>query len=324
MSHQRRGGRTFQSYPKLHSPNNLSKVRVRNCVAVKKAMYPKRILYPLKYFSLWGFHCVPSIRIGGHIASLSVQAYHFGMSVWFTVSFIRAFHYLNHLMEFLDAINITFYNITAVLTYWLILCDSITKMKFETKFWHNFSRIYMKYHLISTIKWKFPAAIILLLIGHILCYSYAMFFDGTSRNSDTVLHFLFQLMIDSRVIFYVFHVELIACQLRKVSSELLEMRHQNGQNAVENIKRIRILIQLTFEMIELVNTIFGWSQLALVFLSFESTVTLMNSIYRQIHGKLDQFHGGTMTISSTIIAYRIIFHLFCINKYTADCYTVVN
>lgn len=308
---------------KLHSPNNLLQVRVGNCIVMEKATYPKRMLYPLKYFSLWGFHCVPSIRIGGQMASFTILTFHLVLSVWFSVNFIRVFDQLIRLLEPLDAINIFLYHMSAVSTYWLIFYDSIAKMKFEREFWHIFTDIYMKYHFKMIMKWKFLGTIIVLLVGHISCYAYALFVDNTSRETANVLHFLFQLMIDSRVIFYIFHVEIIACQLRKVSLEILKMRCESEFNAVKNMKRIRILIQLTFEMKDLVNMIFGWSQLALVFLSFESTLTLMNIVYRQIHGKLNTFDGGVMTFSSIIITYRIIFHLFYINKYTTDCYEVV-
>lgn len=256
-------------------------------------MFPKQIEYALKYFNLWGFHYIPSARIGGSLTSLAIFFCHFGLCVWFSFGFIQSYDELNSSMELLDALNIFLYNIMSVLTYWLITYDSITAMKVRNIFWCVFSEINQDYSMQRHfMRWDCLTAALILLVGNASSFVIAPFIDETSRKMSILPQYLFQSILDHRIMFYFLHMEVIVWQLQKINSELTEMREQRNNLTKNRFKWTRDYYHLTFKMVDQMNEIFGWSQFALVLLSFELSLTLLNNVFRQFHGKFDNFDDG--------------------------------
>lgn len=249
-------------------------------------MFPKWVQCTLKYYSLFSFHFIRTVTIGGNRITRLICLFHIGLCTW--CSFGSTFaDELETLMERLDALNFLLYYITSALTYTLIIYESCSNRSIENEFWKIYSRINNEFCRQKNVENRCN-----LIISAALCaidvFIAILSIAGEHTTSSAYLmrHHIFLIIWSNRILFYLLHLNVIDLQLRKSEAGINEIQR------LELFKWIRDYYELVHEMSDQVNVIFGWSHLASILLNFHSVLTFVNFIYRQIHRKFDRFNYG--------------------------------
>lgn len=311
-------------------------------------MIPKWIEYVLKYYSFWGFHAT-SFAFSRKIVHNSVFVAHIILCGWCTLQGWISFVDGAAFMEFLDVLNFSFYYITGILLYWLIIYDSFVSRNVEFRFWHNFFQIPDKFgRQLDATKFSFFIPLIALTIGDSFMFIFAIVFEKLSDVNAKMMHVILLGVIDHRIFFYLFHLHVVASQLRQLTMEVKQMQQNSLISGIFDRKRFNWIHKYYNSLYEMscdINQIFGWSHLVLITLSFLSLVTNLNFTYRKISGKAENINFGwyhhvqwlssfiwplqfnsfleITIVSVTYMICRITSHLLLINKYTNECYTPI-
>lgn len=202
--------------------------------------------------------------------------------------------------ENLDVVNFLLYYVASVITYWLIIYDSFANRSLQFKFWNLFDRMNQNYGESIYQKGDYLTGCIALTLIDIVAFGLS-FCDDTTPTFNKILHFFFLGVFDNRIFYYILHLKLIACKLQSIE---IQMKHQQGNLTEKRIKSISNHYRLTYEMSDCVNMAFSWSQVALVMLTFYTSVTFLNIAYRLAHAKFNKIVAGTTSIS---IAQKLLY-----------------
>lgn len=265
-------------------------------------MFPKWISFVLKYCTLWGFYSPPCSSLQSKLFSFPIFCLHFGLCTWCSLNYIKSFFHMQRLIEFLDVLNFLFYYVNCAIAYWFIIYDSYSKRKVQHAFWNIFERINEGSSSFSTSKianCSCLAIFIKLSIADILIFFLSIIGDNLSSSSDKIVHFIYTCVIDNRTFYFLLHMKLIAIELQKINARF-PVFHQNKQSSevMRNVidipmKKTRSYYQSVYEMCQNANQIFGWSQLTLIILCFQSFVTFLNYTYSRTTGKIILQNYGT-------------------------------
>lgn len=248
-------------------------------------MLPIWIQYTMKYYSLLGFHSIPDSTFGGQLLRSMILFIQIGCCSWCSFWTFRAFVEEQTRMAFLDALNFFLYYLTCASTYWLILYDSYTKQNVEHSFWKNVIQISEKFYSRMTwTKWNFLSAFCGVLAVDCAMISFSLYRGNTTHIVDKMMHFTFVVIVDHWTFFYLLHLKVLAYQLQCIETEL-ERHRTDGCPSLSKGQWIRENFRLVYEMADSITDAFGWSNVALQLLSFHSSVTFSNFIYRQAHQK---------------------------------------
>lgn len=254
-------------------------------------MFPLRIKYILRYFSYWGFQSTTCTSLRKKSIASLIFLVHLSLCTWSSCRIFRSFTEKLAVMEFIDAMNFLLYYISCALTYWMTLFDSYFSYGIQCEFWKTFTRI--NEELPSTpqlklSKWSFLITFIILLAGDCACVIFALFREVHSEYGGRIMHFIFLITVDHRIFFYWLHLKVIIFQLKKIKIKLGKQRAVGREN---QLKWLCYYYRLVYEMSENVNSIFGWSHLALILSTFHSSITFLNFIFRQFLKKFNKFRS---------------------------------
>lgn len=263
-------------------------------------MSPKWISFVLKYFSLFGIHSIASAKFGGKTFCFLIFLNQIFISVYSSFGKAKVYEIINSLLGTLDVLNILLYDISNILTFWLIVYDSYTKKNAQNGFWHIFRQINQQHNVDKCfVKWSFIIALVVLFIlssAHVIV---TVIFNDIPDFGNMQVYVYFQLtfFFDHRMLFYYFHLNAIAYQLEKIQVELREMQKKMMNSDARHelslkLRRIRKSYSLVSTMARHMNSIFGYSHLALVLHIYLSAVTVLNSIHHQYDRKFGKLNYG--------------------------------
>lgn len=264
-------------------------------------MFSKWISFVLKYCTFWGFYSPPCASLQSKLFSLSIFCLHFGLCTWCSLNYIKSFFHMQRLIEFLDVLNFLFYYVNCAIAYWFIIYDSYSKRKVQHAFWKFFERINkdLTFPTNKIANCSCLPILIKLSIADILIFFLSIIGDNLSSSSDKIVHFIYTCVIDNRTFYFLLHMKLIAIELQKINARF-PVFHQNKQSSevMRNVidipmKKTRSYYQSVYEMCGNANQIFGWSQLTLIILCFQSFVTFLNYTYSRTTGKIILQNYGT-------------------------------
>lgn len=264
-----------------------------------------------KYFSLLGFHSIPSMRIGGEYVKFVIPLIQLIVWSWYFLNIAKSFWFLATFMTYLDALNIFVYNITSCLVVLLIIYDSCTKRNDQNVFGQKLAKANAKYYTgMKVLNWNHLIMFALLLVGSIIdCLSGIILFDDFYETQFKIIYFSLNAILDNRIFFYIFHLRAIIVQLKEIETKLRFMRKKPFK--CNQLKLIQEYNYLTHEMCENINEIFGLSQFALILMSFQSSATILNSCFRSTQKRYDFFNYGLyFNISKLTLQQRTCMFLF--------------
>lgn len=301
-------------------------------------MFSPKTELALNFFDVCGFNTgvsdiffhrkLKKVIIGVHILlALILTVFQFHLLVRYYSS-----------LTMIEAISESLQYSTALFTFWMIIFDSICHRGAHKLFWQNLEQIDVCFCQQKNLKMQ----------------NYYMkfleFFCATSFalliriESDTILHYstfvayiLLYEICQLRVFYYLFCLEFVNFQLRTIENEVKTM--QNALNFTskqstsyllrisetsifysfesQRLKWIREYFFRIYEMINLLNETFGWSQVAAISFCFHLLLTEITWVY--IHYmdmswlyRFGLYHIHTYTLSLKI--WENLFWIFIILK----------
>lgn len=267
------------------------------------AMFPMWIRYTLKYYSLFCFHFIKTLTIGGKYITLLFFIFQIGLCVWCSYGSLSTFaNEIATLMERLDALNFLLYYITSAITYTLIVCESFVNRSVENAFWCIFSHI--NEELCNQKNVENQKNVIIsaaFCVIDVIIAVLSVTGEHTTSSAYLIRHHIFLIICNNHILFYQLHLNIIELQLRKLEMGVKRMP------SPQTFKWIRKYYELIYGMCDHINTTFGWAHLASIVLNFHSILTFVNFIYRQIHRKFDRFDYGRHFTSMTLLMFDLIY-----------------
>lgn len=248
-------------------------------------MSPKWITNVLKYYTLWGFYSISFYSIDRKYINWFAILINVSLFTWASLSFLDSFFQASNVVGILDALNMASYYICFIGTYWIIICDCVSKRKFQHAFWKMCQQINDNYSFQAHMnKSHILAILIIYSITDVIILLVSILAERVTSAKSKVMHFFFVNVFDHRVSFFLFHTIVVEFQLKNINSELTVIRKHRAISEEDSsdggrFKWIRNYYELVFHMSENVNEIFGWSHLALIMETFFTFVTLLNSVY---------------------------------------------
>lgn len=246
-------------------------------------MLPSKIVYFLNFFDIWGyntassaFYCYPKfndIILCVHI-SLAVILTTFKYYVWTA--------YLSS-QELLAILSESLQYLAGLLTYWLIIWDSMAHHEAHMQFWRiiqqidgrycNQSQFNIRNYLIKFI--EFFSAVIIIFVARFVTASWYQILWA---------YLILFLICNIRNFYYIFCLEVVHFQLKIIKNDLQIMRcllSDFDQKRCDRfysfeLRRLKWLhgyFQCIHELLNCLNEIFGWSHVATIFYSFYLVVT---------------------------------------------------
>lgn len=257
-------------------------------------MRQKWTIYMFKYFSLFGFHAMPLLRIGGEYVKFVILSMQLAVCSWYFFDVVTNFRLLTTIMDYLDALNMFSYSTTCILTFMLIIYDSCANRNAQNEFGRNLMEAHVKYFpKMDILNWNYLITLTILSIGAFLDLLFALlhYDDKFNQISYSLIQYHIFIIYDNRIFYYLLHLRVICVQLQKIESELRFMRKQTFNH--DKLKWIQDYYKLIYDMCEHVNTIFGLSQLALILSIFQSSITILNSSFSLNKKKIEFLNYGS-------------------------------
>lgn len=237
-------------------------------------MFPKWITFILTYYSLWGFCFILPAKYNKKSFMFVIIASHCALVTSSIYCVFKTFSPLLKHTGPLDVLNLLLYYIVSILSYLMIICDSYVNRVNQFEYWEKFSRIKEDFCAqINLRKWSYLIALVVLNVG-----------NCSYPGSDELMNLHSFCIIDNRMLFYVLHLKVISSQLWTIKTELNLIQHFDGYR----YKWIRGYYEIVHEMCNLVNSVFGFSNLAILMMIFHTALTFLNSLYLLIQ---KNFHG---------------------------------
>lgn len=208
----------------------------------------------------------------------------------------------------LGTINDSIKFFTILIMYWLSILELYSKRNIHRKFWGRLQEIDKKNCCHKNL--HFRAYILKISIYFMLYMSmylnYLKILFSTDNSDLYYFWFCYTyigLIRQNRFFYYLFHLEFVLNELKIINREVSEMLSvcKNGKLKHKNVflrkfhhnrfKWIREFYESIFDMCDVINAIFGWSNAVAILLSFILIITEYNWFYWKIFNK---FQYNTM------------------------------
>lgn len=196
-------------------------------------------------------------------------------------------------------------NINGMFTYWAIIVESYIQRKNQRIFWRVYRKIdyYRKVDRTFLRKYlmKFTQFFVFVTIIQIYFVLHFLSVNGYNFIFFRIGYFCFVAMYQCRAFYYLFFLELIKYELKRITSESKKMsiwsiNIQNGyriEKSMKNhIKHINQYYRLIYALSECINNIFGLSNLATILYCFHMPLTDFNWSLNAMHRQSDEYFKG--------------------------------
>lgn len=244
-------------------------------------MITKRLLYFLEFFALCGFNA------GISDFTKSSKYRYFILINLVTMALILTWFHFYLMIEFypllgvVESISESLQYLASLITYWLIIFDSILNAKYDRNLWKILQKIDKRFSILMTFSYhrymikfiEFHSVTILLFVARPMIHVYADIIIEIAYN------ILFK-MCHIRIFYYIFCIEIVHFQLTVIKNDLENMKLISRRRySVRHFKWIRDYYSCVHELTNHLNRIFGWSHVAVILFCFYLFVTDLNWFY---------------------------------------------
>lgn len=249
-------------------------------------MLPSHIVRVLTFFDLWCYNTGASALSNRRKLRVLILFLHIAMAALITVCQFYLMIELVQLVGVIRMINETIQYGTAVCTCWLIILDAFLFRNEHRIFWSKLQRIDSNFCKQTSSFCKYLFILIEFFPITISIYVFSNFLKSFA-SSEVILAYLAVIVLSNmRIFYYIFCLDTIHNQLCSVGSELKALKRTLNQKMTrtlhvhnKQLKQIRDFHHCVKEMVDLLNEVFGWSQVAAVLFCFCAIVTDMNWVY---------------------------------------------
>lgn len=211
-------------------------------------------------------------------------AIHISLALSFVYVKFHLFYYLCALMGFLPAINELVEYSGSLYTYWLIIFDSFVYRNAHKQLWLLIQRIDMDVHQSGTFTFYCYKIKFMEFLAASTAPIINIFVDSIERFVVYIVYIIPVRICQIRIFYYILCLQPIRMQLKQIERDVDRMCSlQCIENGRSQLKELREKFQCVYEIVELLNTIFGWSHVAAVSYSFFSIFTDSNYLYVHVN-----------------------------------------
>lgn len=252
----------------------------RNPVFVKSsAMYSRLIVWLLLYFDLWGF-CTeyPPSSYRKHLSYIIIFIIHNGFILFALLFSIYENLVDDTLSTQFHLANDAFKTYSAILTYWIVIMESIYCRAAQRQFWRIIREIRRsngkKYPIkLATFTFFYIQSVLLTIIGDLLfIYTHPNMLE---RKTYLIIFDILNHMCMNRIHYYTLHVETVRTHLEH-TIRLIRNQYVNTLSTGTCSRAFRQSFELLAESMECINRIFGWSNAATILFSFHLLLAISN------------------------------------------------
>lgn len=201
------------------------------------------------------------------------------MAIVFLYMKILLFRYFCETRGFIEAINELIEYSGSVYTFILIICDSFLHRHTQKRFWQFIQHLETNAYPIGTFsfrsyKIKFIEFFTCSISGLIYRLLPSSAIIGYQRLHVYCGYMIPVRLCQIRIFYYILCMDIVHLQLKYIKHEL----HTIDKELLK-LKQIRDHFQYVHKTVNLLNTMFGWSQVALVACCFFSVFTDLNYAY---------------------------------------------
>lgn len=246
-------------------------------------MLPKQIKCILNLFDAFGYNSGSS-----HLSSKPkviefIKYLHISLAILFTLCQINIVIQHSPLMRWIEFFNTMLQLSITSFTYVFIILDTLLQQQKHQQFWKTFQLVDEYFTCQNNFNFKcyiwrcieyFAVTIVFMVI----------IFGTTSRISIEIVLILYMIMIkvcNLRVFYYIFCVEILNFQIKTVDSEYKLITSPRGNTSIywHRLTWIRWHHQCIFEMSQLLNEVFGFSNVATISFCFYFLLSNVNWYY---------------------------------------------
>lgn len=264
-------------------------------------MYPEWMEKLFIYFNLCGF-CT-QFKTSSNQKKCDRLFFLFHLSL-VSITTLGVYAFLNRpTNDNLGAMNDAMKLIANLIVYWLSILELNSKQKMQRKFWHILKQI--NQHHSPNQSFSFNAYLIKMIIYFVLLTSmfinyYIIFISGDENAAILYCFwFCFTLIVmfcKQYLFYYLFYLEFMKYELKIVSDELDKMRCFCEK---AKFKWIRKFYETIYDLCDIVNAVFGWSNAVAISVSFLLILADINWMNWKLFNKyrIDLIGKSLMNIS---------------------------
>lgn len=261
-------------------------------------MLPKRIVYILNFFDSFGYYSESSALAKHPKIQLLLFAIQIILATDFTLYQFRLAIELGKFISPLEIANEMIQYTTGLCTYWLIIFDSFYYRRSHRNFWEILDHIDAHFCKQFISFRSYLCKIFEFFLASTILYTLSYISHAFPQIDGVYIYIALIIICHFRIFYYVFCLEIVNWQLQMIHHELAKIKSNSsnlfaaGARNVNlrtrnikddfNLKRLKWANEYygyVIEMTELMNTIFSWSQIALVLFGFYSLLSSLNWCY---------------------------------------------
>lgn len=181
--------------------------------------------------------------------------------------------------------------------YWLSIFELYSKQQTQKKFWNIIQQIERKFHAHHKLRFKAYVLIISMYsIFYVLMYFNYLLRIFTDKKSVFMLFwscFTFVgLFRTNQFFYYLLCMEFVKNELEMIKFDVDEILHNKVKNCSRtfdrhHFKSIRQFYDSIYDLKEIVNSVFGWSNVVAIIVSFQLLLAEINWFYWRIFNKFN-------------------------------------
>lgn len=207
------------------------------------------------------------------------------MATLLTIYTIRMAIELRYWVAMVEVINDTMQLSFGIYAYWTVIYDSIFYRREHRQFWLALQHIYNNrfcHHEMQLRGFLFKFIAYMTIMDTAFLTNFAL--QGGGGIIDYAAYLILNHIGEIRMFYYVLCTEVLCFQLKMIAKELKLIRVKpNNENTAQQLNRIREYYQHVYRMAMALNSIFGWSNVALILYGFYKPMTEFNWWYAHFH-----------------------------------------
>lgn len=248
-------------------------------------MSERRMVGLLKFFDSCGFNTKSTSLSNDRNVTCLIACAHILMAVVFTAYEFLFFYQFNHFTELSEIVNEFIEYSGSICAYWLIIFDSICHGRANQRFWTIFhqsnvnirrqSNVIPRSYLIKIVEF-FSAKMVVDLI-FVTHYDFGGFV-GVAAVLLYVAYIIPIVISIVRIFYYIFCLEIVLHDMKTLQGELKNIEKSDNCSDLQCSDWVH-KYNCIHGMVDLLNEIFGLSQVGAVLLCFYTLFTDMNYLY---------------------------------------------
>lgn len=242
-------------------------------------MLSHQICWILSFFDMFGYNSGSSKIFQSQKSMQFICFLHILLATLITFEQMLFYYEFYFLFGLFETMNDLVEIIAALFTCYLIILDANINRRSHKYFWTVLQRI--DYNFVP-FNFSFKCYI-MRIVAFIALVTLTIVMRYTSYNALKPLSFLIVIKIcQIRILYYLFCLEVIHIQWTRIEQEFVKL-NVNSFNSIptmlpQKLKQIRLGFHCIYEMMNALNELFGWSQVAGISFSFFCLFAELNYI----------------------------------------------